>query len=188
MKKIIVGEHITLDGFVAGPNGEMDWIQLNDEMFDMVNEFTNSADTALYGRVTYEMMEAYWPTAGDKQNATKHDVEHSNWYNKSEKLVLSGTLKENKEKTTFINENAATVLEKIKNTGDKNILVFGSPSVVHLLMKHNLIDEYWLFVNPIILGEGISLFTGLSNRTSLKLVTSKVFDYGVTAFNYSVIK
>ena len=188
MRKIIVSEHITLDGFVAGAKGEMDWIQLDDEMFDMVYEFTNSADTALYGRVTYEMMEAYWPTAGDKPNATKHDIEHSNWYNKSEKVILSKTIKEKKEKTTFINENAATELEKLKNDGDKNILVFGSPSVVHLLMKHNLIDEYWLFVNPIILGEGISLFTGLSNRTSLKLVTSKVFDYGVTALNYSVIR
>jgi dihydrofolate reductase len=188
MRKIIVSEHVTLDGFVAGLNGEMDWIQLDDEMFDMVNEFTNAADIALYGRVTYQMMEAYWPTAADKPNATKHDIEHSNWYNNSQKIVLSKTMKGNKEKTTVISENVAAELEKIKSNGDKNILVFGSPSVVHLLMQHNLIDEYWLFVNPVILGEGISLFTPLSNRTSLKLATSKVFDYGVTALNYSVIK
>jgi dihydrofolate reductase len=187
MRKIIVSEHITLDGFVAGPNGEMDWIQLDDEMFDMVNEFTNAADIALYGRITYQMMEAYWPTAANQPNATKHDVEHSNWYNNSQKIVLSKTMKGNKE-TTVISENVAAELEEIKSNGDKDILVFGSPSVVHLLMQRNLIDEYWLFVNPVILGEGISLFASLSNRIPLKLVSSKVFDYGVTALNYNVIK
>jgi dihydrofolate reductase len=187
MRKIIVSEHITLDGFVAGPNGEMDWIQLDDEMFDMVNEFTNAADIALYGRITYQMMEAYWPTAANQPNATKHDVEHSNWYNNSQKIVLSKTMKGNKE-TTVISENVAAELEAIKSNGDKDILVFGSPSVVHLLMQRNLIDEYWLFVNPVILGEGISLFASLSNRIPLKLVASKVFDYGVTALNYNVIK
>ncbi len=188
MRKIIVSEHVTLDGFVAGTNGEMDWIQLDDEMFKMVNEFTITADTALYGRITYEMMEAYWPTAGDSPNATKHDTEHSGWYNKSEKVVLSKTIKDEKEKTTFINENAATEIEKIKKSDGRNILVFGSPSVVHLLMKHNLVDEYWLFVNPVLLGEGIPMFTNTLNKTSLKLVTSKVFDYGVTALNYSVVR
>ena len=79
-------------------------------------------------------------------------------------------------------------MEKLKTDGDKNILVFGSPSVVHLLMQHNLIDEYWLFVNPVLLGKGIPMFTELKSRASLKLVKSKVFDYGVTALNYHVIK
>jgi dihydrofolate reductase len=188
MKKIIVSEHVTLDGFVAGPNGEMDWIQLDDKMFDMVNEFTITSDTTLYGRITYEMMEAYWPTAAGEPNATKHDIEPSRWYNQSQKIVLSKTIKSNSEKTTVIQENAAEELEKLKSRGDKNILVFGSPSVVHLLMQHNLIDEYWLFVNPVLLGGGIPMFTDLQNRASLKLVTSKVFDYGVTALNYHVIK
>ena len=100
MKKIIVSEHITLDGFLAAPNGEMDWIQLDKEMFDMVNEFTVTADTALYGRITYEMMEAYWPTAAGQPNATEHDINHSNWYNQSQKLVLSKTIKNNKHQNT----------------------------------------------------------------------------------------
>jgi len=187
MKKIIVSEHITLDGFVAGPNGEMDWIKLDDEIFDLVNEFTIEADTALYGRVTYEMMEAYWPTAADQPNATKHDVEHSTWYNKSEKVVLSKTMTNvNRNKIKFVSDNAATEIEKIKNQGDKNIMVFGSPSIVHLLTKHNLVDEYWLFVNPVILGEGIPMFEKLSNKTSLELVTSKAFVCGVVGLNYKV--
>jgi dihydrofolate reductase len=187
MRKIIVSEHVTLDGFVAGANGEMDWIKLDDAMFELVNEFTNEADIALYGRITYEMMEAYWPTAADQPNATKHDVDHSNWYNKSEKIILSRTMNEvKKERTKFINEDAVAALEEIKNDGDKDILVFGSPSVVHLLMQHNLVDEYWLFVNPVILGEGIQMFTRLPTKTSLELVASKVFACGVTGLNYKV--
>lgn len=76
MRKVIVLEHVTLDGFVAGPNGEMDWISLDDKMFDDVGHFTDDADTALYGRVTYQMMEGYWPTAGDQPGASNHDIKH----------------------------------------------------------------------------------------------------------------
>ena len=189
MRKIIVSEHVTLDGFVAGANGEMDWIKLDDVMFELVNEFTNEADIALYGRITYEMMEAYWPTAADQPNATKHDVDHSSWYNRSQKVVLSGTINDvQRERTNFISENAVAALERIKNSSGKNILVFGSPSVVHLLAQHDLVDEYWLFVNPVILGEGIPMFPRLTNKKFLELVTSKVFACGVTGLNYKVTR
>ncbi|RAJ24536.1 RibD domain-containing protein [Pedobacter cryoconitis] len=77
MRKIVLLIHITLDGFAAGPNGEMDWIHINEEMFDYIGEQTNLADTALYGRVTYQMMENYWPAAAGKPGASKHDIEHS---------------------------------------------------------------------------------------------------------------
>ncbi|HLG33619.1 MAG TPA: dihydrofolate reductase, partial [Bacteroidia bacterium] len=70
MRKIILSIHTTLDGFAAGVNGEMDWIKIDDEMFDFVKSFTDNADTALYGRVTWQMMDSYWPTAGDKPDAT----------------------------------------------------------------------------------------------------------------------
>jgi dihydrofolate reductase len=92
MRKLIFSMHTLLDGFVAGPNGAMRWINVNDEIFDFVGAITDKADAALYGRVTYEMMQGYWPTAGDDPNASKHDKEHSAWYNKVSKIVLSRTM------------------------------------------------------------------------------------------------
>ena len=78
MRNLIFFMHTSLDGFVAGLNGEMDWIKLDDAMFDFVATMTDQSDTALYGRVTYEMMQSYWPKAGEHPNASKHDKEHSN--------------------------------------------------------------------------------------------------------------
>lgn len=72
MRKIISFMHIALDGFVAGPNGEMNWIKVDDEIFDHVGERVSKSDTALYGRATFDMMEGYWPTAGDAPDASKH--------------------------------------------------------------------------------------------------------------------
>src|ERR1700751_2203962 len=95
MRKIIVAMHVTLDGFTAGINGEMNWINLDEKLFDFVGNLTDSADMALYGRITYEMMNNYWPTAGQKPNASKHDVEHSTWYNNVTKIVLSKTMTAN---------------------------------------------------------------------------------------------
>ncbi len=92
MRKIISFMHVSLDGFVAGPNGELDWVKIDQEIFDYVGKRISEGDTALYGRVTYQMMENYWPTAGDKPKATKHDIEHSKWYNKVYKVVLSKTM------------------------------------------------------------------------------------------------
>ena len=92
MRKIISFMHISLDGFVAGPNGEMDWIKVNEEIFDHVGKRISQGDTSLYGRVTYEMMENYWPTAADKPTASNHDIQHSKWYKKVHKVVLSKTM------------------------------------------------------------------------------------------------
>ena len=77
MRKIISFMHISLDGFVAGLNGEMDWIKVDEEIFDYVGKRIGEGDTALYGQVTYQMMENYWPAAGTKPEATRHDIEHS---------------------------------------------------------------------------------------------------------------
>ncbi|MDQ2721190.1 MAG: dihydrofolate reductase family protein [Bacteroidota bacterium] len=189
MKRIVLSVHITVDGFVAGQNGEMDWIKFDDEMFDLVKKFTDDADTALYGRVTYQMMDSYWPTAASQPNATKHDVEHSNWYNKVDKIVLSKTLKDKSlERTTFISGNILEQITALKQQPGKNILIFGSPRAAHLLIQHNLIDDYWLFVNPIILGQGIPLFINRTEKISLKPLATKVFACGVTALNYAVDK
>src|SRR5271154_1963938 len=89
MRKIMLLMHVSLDGFVCGLNGEMDWIKLSDDLWDHVKSITDRADTVLYGAVTYKMMESYWPTAAQQPNATKHDIDHANWANNTQKIVFS---------------------------------------------------------------------------------------------------
>lgn len=179
--------HVSLDGFVAGPNGEMNWIKVNEEIFDHVGKRISEGDTALYGRVTYEMMESYWPTAGEAPNASKHDIEHSKWYSNVHKVVLSKTMKDTGlSNTTIISDNLSDRINEIKQQPGGEILLFGSPSATHSLMQENLIDGYWLFVNPIILGQGIPLFENIKDKVKLNLLTNHQFDCGVTALSYTV--
>ena len=185
MRKLVLFMHTSLDGFVGGPNGEMDWIHVDDEIFDYAGRKTSEADTALYGRVTYEMMQSYWPTAGDKPGATRHDIEHSAWYNKVRKVVISKTMKGTAlPNTKIISDNIADQISELKQIGGQNILIFGSPGASHTLMAENLIDEYWLFVNPIILGEGIPLFKGIKDRLKLELKDSIRFGSGIICLYY----
>jgi dihydrofolate reductase len=186
MRKIIVSMHMTLDGFIAGQNGEMDWIRFDDEMFELVGKMTDEADTALYGRVTYEMMNGYWPTAGDQPNASKHDIEHSQWYNQSLKVVLSKTINASGlSKTQIISANLFDNITKLKEGGNKNIMIFGSASATHSLFNEGLIDELWLFINPVVIGQGIPMFKGINATTSLTLLESKQFACGVVGLHYS---
>ena len=187
MRKIISFMHISLDGFVAGPNGEMDWIKVDEEIFDYVGKRISESDTALYGRVTYQMMENYWPTAGDEPGASKHDIEHSKWYKKAHKVVLSKTMKNaSLANTTIISDNLADRINEIKQQAGKEIPLFGSPTATHSLIQLGLIDGYWLFVNPIILGKGIPLFAGIKDKIKLQLLTTRQFTSGVTELNYIV--
>lgn len=187
MRKIISFMHVSLDGYVGGPNGEMDWIKVNDEIFDFVGIRISEGDTALYGRVTYQMMESYWPTAADKPNASKHDIEHSKWYANVHKVVLSKSLNdEGLANTTIISDNLSNRINEIKQQDGGDILLFGSPTATHALMQENLIDGYWLFVNPIILGSGIPLFVDFKDKVKLNLLGTRQFNCGVTELNYMV--
>ena len=182
--------HISLDGFVAGPNGEMNWIKVDEEIFDYVGKRISKSDTALYGRMTYEMMQNYWTTAANNPKASKHDIEHSRWYNKANKIVLSKSLKEEDfTNTIIISNNLSERINQIKQEMGNEILLFGSPTATHSLMKQNLIDGFWLFVNPIVLGKGIPLFKDIQNKINLKLLQpSRQFNCGVTELNYLVDK
>src|SRR5450432_3091062 len=185
MRNLIFFMHTSLDGFVAGLNGEMDWIKLDEAMFDFVATMTEQSDTALYGRVTYEMMQSYWPKAGEEPNASKHDIEHSNWYNKVSKAVLSKTIHETGlHNTEVIGDQLPDNINKIKQREGKNIIIFGSPGAAQSLLNEGLIDEFWLFVNPIILGKGMPLFKDLTGTTKLNLIESKTFARDVIALHY----
>ena len=185
MRKLISLMHVSLDGFVAGANGEMDWIHVDGEMFDIVGRLTDEADTALFGRATYEMMESYWPTAADQPNATKHDIEHANWVNNAIKLVFSRTLKETKWKNSkIISDGIADKIQLLKTEPGKNMLMIGSAATAHTFMRLGLIDEFHLYVNPVVLGNGIPLFKGIKNTMNMKLLDVKTFKAGVVGLYY----
>lgn len=177
--------HTSLDGFVARPGGEMDWIKLSDDMWDYVDSITAGSDTAVFGEVTYRLMESYWPTAAEKPDASKHDIDHAKWVNNVSKIVFSNTLKSSDWNNTQI--VAGDIAEKVrewKQQPGKNIMIFGSPTLAHSFMQSNLIDEYRLNVNPIILGKGKPLFKDIEKEIPLKLTNTITFKSGVLGLTY----
>lgn len=185
MRNLVFFMHSSLDGYVAGKKGEMNWITVDEEIFDFVSTMTEQADTALYGRVTYQMMEAYWPHAGEKPDASKHDREHSAWYNNVSKVVLSKTMRgEELKNTKILSDNLTQNINELKQQPGKNILIFGSPRASHSLLQLGLIDEFHIFVNPILLGEGIPLFKYFTGKIKLRLADTKIFTSGVVALHY----
>jgi dihydrofolate reductase len=190
MRMIVSFVHVSLDGFVAstakGPAG-LGWISRSADLFEYVEKRIQQTDTALYGRTTFEMMESYWPNAADGPDASPHDHEHSRWYKSARKVVLSKTLSEkNHVNTQIIRSNLSDEINKLKHSSGSEILMFGSPSATHALMAENLIDGYWLFVNPILLGQGIPLFKNINDQTALALVNTNIFPSGVVCLQYDV--
>lgn len=177
--------HISLDGFAASMDGQLDWIHVDDEIFDHGAKRIYATDIALYGRKTYQLMESYWPTAADQPNPTKHDIEHSKWYRQVKKAVLSKTSKEESlVNTQVISENLVDEINKLKQSTEKEILLFGSPTAGHSLMAADLVDAYWFNINPVLLGNGIPVFRDRDTLTQLSLINSKVFSSGVVCLDY----
>lgn len=190
MRNLVYFKHISLDGFVARLNGELDWIKLDDSdaAYDFIATMTLNFGTALYGRVIYEMMQSYWLTAGEQPNASKNIKQLSTWYKKVSKIVLSKTINENGlDSTTVINDRLADKLNEIKKQDGTDILTFIGPGASHLLLKEGLIDEFRLFIHPVMLGQGIPLFKNVTDLTSLKLLKTKTFPSGVIAVHYKSI-
>jgi len=130
-------------------------------------------------------MDAYWPTAADLPNASKHDIQHSKWYMQVSKVILSKTLDGSTLKNTkVIKDKIKKEIEQLKNQTGQEIVIFGSPSAAHALMKDNLIDDYWIFVNPVLIGNGIPLFKNIQEKISLKLKETHVFQSGVVCLHY----
>ena len=185
MRKVKLFLHTSLDGFVAGTNGEMEWINVDGGIFDFTGKLTDNADTYLMGRATFQMMEGYWPKACEQPNASRHDIEHSKWYNQVAKVVISNSMQGNNlPNTKIISGNLKEEITKLKQLDGKDIIIFGSPTAAHSLRKLDLIDEYGLFVNPILLGKGIPMFSDITQTLNLKLSGSKTFSSGVISLQY----
>lgn len=186
MRKLVSLMHVSLDGFIGTNDGSLSWVRTDPPVFEISDEQTRKADVALYGRKTFEMMEAYWPTAADKPEATSHDKNHSRWYASTPKYVLSHSLAgDEKRRIHVLNQDIEARIRDIKNEGEKNILLLGSPKSMQYLLGRHLIDELLLFINPVFLGEGIPLFRH-APPAQLQLLETREPGGGVIALRYAI--
>jgi dihydrofolate reductase len=188
MGKITSFTHVSVDGYFAGPNGEIDWFKRQDEEDRKFSAgASKGSGTLMFGRTTYEMMRGYWPTPeGMKDNPAVAEV-----MNNVPKIVFSRTLKSVKDSpawknTRVIREIKREEILKLKREGDGNFAILGSGSIVQQLARLGLIDEFQLMVNPIILGTGKYLFKDV-NRLNLKLLETRTFRNGRVFLRYSPI-
>ncbi|MFL5661819.1 MAG: dihydrofolate reductase family protein [Ktedonobacteraceae bacterium] len=186
MRKVIVTMWVTLDGFIAGPNEEMDWVMVDDEMGKYEDDMVSSADTLILGRVTYESFAGAWPHVPENPSASKGEVEYAHKVNAMAKLVFSKTLdKAEWNNSKLMREVLPEEVEKMKQEPGKDMVIYGSASIVQTLTNLGLIDEYQLLVHPVVLGSGKPLFKNIKDRVNLKLVETRTFHSGVVLLNYS---
>ena len=184
MRKVISFMHVSLDGFVSGPNDEMNWIIMDEEIFRDATELEHT-DTALYGRITYQMMEGYWPTVLSNPSSSQLELRHAEWVENVNKIVFSNSLDGVKwNNTRLIKENIVDEVMKLKEQPGKNMMIFGSPTLTHSFMRWDLVDEYKFNIHPVILGHGMPLFENIFQRINLRLLSEKKFKSGVIGVHY----
>jgi len=188
MGKIISFTHVSVDGFFAGPRGEIDWFKYQDnEDRRFSAEASKGSGTLMFGRTTYEMMRGFWPTLeGRKDNPNVAEVMGS-----APKIVFSKTMKAVKDdpiwkNTRVIPEIRREQILKMKRESDGDFVILGSGSIVQQLAKLCLIDEFQLMINPVILGTGMYLFKDV-NRTNLKLLETRPFRNGRVFLRYAPV-
>jgi len=185
MRKVLLSNLVTLDGFFAGPNGELDWHVVDEEFNKYAIDLLSKVDALLFGRVTYQLMADYWPAAATNPSTSKNDLEIADKMNNLSKIVFSKTLQEVKwNNSRLVKENIAEEISKMKQQPGKDMVIFGSGSIVSTLMQHGLIDEYRIIVNHVVLGNGKPLFKGINGKQNLKLLNTKVFDSGIIILFY----
>lgn len=181
MRKIIACEWLSLDGFFSGINGETDWFYWDKEVEDFYKNFQQGIDTLLFGRITYDIMKAYWPTnaaASEDKSITAH-------MNDSRKIVYSKAgVDTNWNNTEVKQEIIPGEVIALKQEAGKNIVIYGSGSIVSQLTNLAMIDEYLLAINPLILGKGRPLFKQLEKPLHWQLIEVRSFINGLTVLRY----
>jgi dihydrofolate reductase len=186
MRKLKLQMQITVDGFVAGPNGELDWMikdDMDDKLRAHIDSLAGSSDTILMGRKMTEGFVNYWT------NAVKEP--EGRWFSLAKmmvdypKIVFTKTLDKSPwPNTTLAKGNIVDEVNRAKNHEGKDIIVYGGAGFVSSLIKHNLIDEYHLFVNPVAIGNGMTIFKDLGRRFDLKQLDATPYACGVTVHKY----
>ena len=177
MRRVIVSNVASLDGFFETLDKKLDWVVTDAEFFDYAKAMLRAADTLLFGRATYEHMANYWPTAPADEIAEK--------MNNLPKIVFSRTL----QKVTWNNsrlarENPREEVSKLKIQSGRDIVVLGSATVASSLLLAGLVDEYRMILQPVLIGRGNPLFKDITERMQLKLIGARTFGSGVVLMSY----
>jgi dihydrofolate reductase len=185
MRRLVVFNHVTLDGYFTGTNGDLSWAHKNADAewnaFTAENASGGGGGELLFGRITYEMMASFWPTPAAQQS----QPEVAAGMNAMPKVVFSRTLKKASwNNTKLVKDDLVSAVRKMKSEPGKDLLIFGSGSIVSQLAQARLIDEYQIVLNPIILGAGRTMFEGLKKPINLKRTKSRAFGNGNMVLSY----
>jgi dihydrofolate reductase len=183
VRKIVVSMSISLDGYVEGPNREIDWHLVDDELHEHFNEQLAAMGAFLNGRVTHELMAQFWPTADADPASTRPMVEFARIWRDMPKIVYSRTLEGAGWNTTVVRDVVVDEVLALKAEpgGD---LALGGADLVATFRRYDLIDEYRLYVHPVLICAGKPLFSPSDVRTDLRLVGTREFGNGVVLLRY----
>jgi dihydrofolate reductase len=186
MRKLIVFNNVTLDAYFADLNGDMSWAHKHDaEWKQFVHDNASGGGELLFGRITYQLMASYWPSP----LAMKNDPAVAEGMNNLPKVVFSRTLQEASwNNTRLIKGDLAAQVRKLKLEPGKDLVIFGSGTIISQLAQEGLIDEYQIAVHPIVLGKGRTMFDGMTKKLPLKLTKTRTFDNGIVLLWYEPAK
>ncbi len=183
MRKVIYAMSVSLDGFIEATNGDLSWSFPDEELHKHFNDLENTIDIHLYGRRLYENMAAYWPTADENPSAPEYEVAYARIWKSMPKVVFSKTLDQVGWNSRLVRGNIAGEVNQLKEGPGKDLSV-GGAGLASTFMQLGLIDEYWLYVHPVILGGGKPMFRQLHDKINLKLVETRTFGSGVVLLRY----
>jgi dihydrofolate reductase len=182
MRKLIYSMGVSLDGFIAGPDGDIDWSAPDEELHRFHNQQTRELGAHLCGRRLYEVM-SYWETADQNPSAAEHELEFARIWKNLPKIVFSRTLEKVEGNARLVREGAAEEVARLKQQAGKNLAV-GGAGLASTFVRLGLIDEYHLFVSPVVLGGGTPYFPDLDERINLELVETRKFGSRVVYVRY----
>lgn len=184
-RKVILFNMVTLDGFMAGPGGNIDWHNVDEAFNQFAIAQLDEVGSLLFGRVTYELMASYWPTAA----AIADDTEVANRMNQLSKVVFSRTLDQAAwQNTQLVKGDAVKAVSALKQQPGKDLFVFGSANLAATLIENDLIDEFRVMVNPVVLGGGTPLFQRIRQPLNLKLLNTRPFQNGNVLLYYQLAR
>jgi dihydrofolate reductase len=183
MRKIVLMLSVSLDGFFEGPNHELDWQLVDDELHEHFNEVLGAMGAFLSGRVTYELMAGFWPTADEDPTSTKPMIDFARIWREMPKIVYSTTLDHADWNTTVVRDVVPVDVLKLKEQpgGD---LALGGANLAAAFMRYDLIDEHRLYVHPVLIGRGKRLFEPTDAKVDLRLAETRSFGSGVVLLRY----